>query len=31
VSTMNSKWSMVNRIKRMRLGVTGNTVTYLSF
>ena len=31
VSTMNSELSMVKRVKRMRLGVTGNTVTSLSF
>ena len=31
VSTMNSEQSMVNRVKRMRLGVTGNTITSLSF
>jgi len=27
----NGEWLMVNKVKRMRLGVTGNTVTSLSF
>ena len=28
---VNGEWSMVNIVKRMRLDVTGNTITFLSF